>query len=51
MTLVELLYVAAVTALGKREGWSIPTGVLHPSPEEEDGAKAGKQEIHTPEIL
>ena len=40
-----------VTALGKREGWSIPTGVLHPSPEEEDDAKEGKQEIHTPEIL
>ena len=51
-TLVELLYVAAVTALGKREGWSIPTGVLHPSPEEEtEDAKKGKQEIHTPEIL
>ena len=42
-TLVELLYVAGVTALGKREGWSIPTGVLHPSPEEEDGgAKRGQ---------
>ena len=50
-TLVELLYVAAVTALGKREGWSIPTGVLHPSEEETEDAKKGKQEIHTPEIL
>ncbi len=50
-TVVELLYVAAVTALGKREGWSIPTGVLHPSAEEEEDAGKGKQEIHTPEIL
>ena len=50
-TLVELLYVAAVTALGKREGWSIATGVLHPSEEETEDAKKGKQEIHTPEIL
>jgi hypothetical protein len=50
-TLVELIYVAAVTALGKREGWSIPTGVLHPSHEEEHEVAAGRQEIHTPEIL
>ena len=50
-TLVEVIYVATVTALGKREGWSIPTGVLHPSPEESEDAEAGKQEIHTPEIL
>ncbi len=35
LTVVELLYVGAVTVLGRREGWSIPTGVLHPSPEEE----------------
>lgn len=35
LTVVELLYVGAVTALGKREGWSIPTGIVHPSPEEE----------------
>ena len=34
MTVVEILYVAVVTALGRREGWSIHTGVLHPSPEE-----------------
>jgi glycosyltransferase 2 family protein len=48
LTLVELLYVAIVTAMGRREGWSIPTGVLHPSPEE-----TGEHEsvIHTPEIL
>jgi len=34
LTVVELIYVAAVTALGRREGWSIHTGVLHPSSEE-----------------
>lgn len=35
MTVAELIYVAAVTALGRKEGWSIHTGILHPSPEEE----------------
>jgi glycosyltransferase 2 family protein len=35
LTVVEVIYVAAVTALGRREGWSIHTGVIHPSPEEE----------------
>jgi len=34
LTVVELIYVAVVTALGRREGWSIHTGVLHASPEE-----------------
>jgi glycosyltransferase 2 family protein len=34
LTVVEILYVGIVTALGRREGWSIHTGVLHPSPEE-----------------
>lgn len=34
LTVVELIYVAIVTAMGRREGWSIHTGVLHPSPEE-----------------
>ncbi|MGN6276431.1 MAG: lysylphosphatidylglycerol synthase transmembrane domain-containing protein [Solirubrobacterales bacterium] len=49
MTVAELLYVAAVTALGRREGWSIATGILHPSPEEESaGPEAGGQ---TPEVL
>lgn len=36
LTVVELIYVAGVTALGRREGWSIHTGVLHASPEEEE---------------
>ncbi len=35
LTVVEVLYVAIVTALGRREGWSIHTGVLHASAEEE----------------
>jgi len=39
MTVVEILYVAVVTALGRKEGWSIHTGVLHPSPEEEEASK------------
>ena len=34
MTVAELIYVGAVTAIGRREGWSIHTGILHPSPEE-----------------
>jgi hypothetical protein len=40
MTVAELLYVAGVTALGRREGWSIHTGILHPSPEEETAGAA-----------
>ncbi|HEV7770300.1 MAG TPA: lysylphosphatidylglycerol synthase domain-containing protein [Solirubrobacterales bacterium] len=49
LTVTELMYVAAVTALGRREGWSIPTGILHPSPEEKEaGPGAGG---HSPEIL
>jgi hypothetical protein len=49
MTVAELLYVAIVTALGRREGWSIHTGILHPSPEEEAaGTEAG---VHTPELM
>jgi glycosyltransferase 2 family protein len=49
MTVGELIYVGVVTALGRREGWSIHTGILHPSPEEEEaGMDAGGR---TPEIL
>ncbi len=40
LTVVEVLYVLAVTALGRREGWSIPTGVIHASPEEEAAEQA-----------
>ncbi|HET7510368.1 MAG TPA: lysylphosphatidylglycerol synthase domain-containing protein [Solirubrobacterales bacterium] len=49
MTVAELLYVAVVTALGRREGWSIHTGILHASPEEE--AAGAEPAGHTPEIL
>jgi hypothetical protein len=52
LTAVEVLYVGLVTALGKREGWSIPTGIVHPSPEEEaDVSRARTSESHAPEIL
>ena len=48
MTVGELLYVGAVTVLGRREGWSVATGILHPSKEEEEaGPEAGG---HSPEI-
>jgi glycosyltransferase 2 family protein len=49
-TVAELMYVGAVTVLGRREGWSVATGILHPSPEEqgEDGEDA---RAHAPEIL
>jgi glycosyltransferase 2 family protein len=49
LTVVELIYVGLVTALGRREGWSIPTGVIHPSPEEE--AEGRQTAAHAPEIL
>lgn len=41
LTVVELIYVGLVTALGKREGWSIPTGIVHASPEEEAAEAEG----------
>jgi hypothetical protein len=41
LTLAELIYVGGVTVLGRREGWSIPTGVLHASPEEEEAEAQG----------
>lgn len=49
MTIGELIYVGLVTALGRREAWSIHTGILHPSPEEEAaGLQAGER---TPELM
>jgi hypothetical protein len=52
MTVAELIYVAAVTALGRREGWSIPTGIIHPSAEEKQDSEAGAERPrHSPEIL
>jgi hypothetical protein len=53
LTVVELIYVAIVTAMGKREGWSISTGVLHPSAEERaEGSPApAERPVHSPEVL
>lgn len=45
MLLAELIYVAVVTLLGRREGWSIHTGILHPSPEEEKAERAAAAEM------
>ena len=39
LTVVEIVYVGIVTAMGRREGWSIHTGVLHPSPEETEAGE------------
>lgn len=49
MTVAELLYVAGVTALGRKESWSIHTGILHASPEEQ--AAGAEPAGRTPEIL
>jgi glycosyltransferase 2 family protein len=49
-TVAELMYVGAVTLLGRREGWSIHTGILHPSPEEQ-GESGEDARAHAPEIL
>ncbi|MEZ5076415.1 MAG: lysylphosphatidylglycerol synthase transmembrane domain-containing protein [Solirubrobacterales bacterium] len=53
MTVGELIYVGVVTALGRRMGWSVPTGIVHPSPEEEaDECEHGEPATrHPPEIL
>jgi hypothetical protein len=48
MTVGELIYVGAVTALGRREGWSVATGILHPSAEEEEQEDP---HVHSPEVL
>lgn len=41
LTVVEVMFAAAVTALGRRQGWSIHTGVFHASEEEEAASEAG----------
>ena len=45
MTVAELIYVGAVAALGRREGWSIATGILHPSPEEREAGIGGRRPL------
>jgi uncharacterized membrane protein YbhN (UPF0104 family) len=47
LTVAELIYVGLVTALGRREGWSIQTGILHASPDEEE-AQAAQSGIRAP---
>jgi hypothetical protein len=39
LTVVEIVYVGIVTAMGRREGWAIHTGVIHPSAEEQEAAE------------
>lgn len=51
LTVGELIYVGAVTALGRREGWSIDTGILHPSKDEEAAEPEPERPRHSPEIL
>jgi hypothetical protein len=50
MTVGELIYVGGVTVIGRRKGWSIHTGILHPSPEEAE-ASTEETSAHAPEIL
>jgi hypothetical protein len=38
LTVAELIYVGAVTVMGRKEGWSVHTGILHASAEEESAA-------------
>ncbi len=45
LTVVEVIYVGIVTLMGRREGWSIRTGVLHPSPEEEASERNAGSEL------
>jgi hypothetical protein len=52
LTVVELIYVGIVTAVGRRRGWSVSTGVFRPSPEEERAQAEGQRgAIHSPEVL
>lgn len=49
-TVAELMYVGVVTVVGRRQGWTIPTGILHASPEEQEAA-GEETAAHAPEIL
>jgi glycosyltransferase 2 family protein len=50
MTVAELIYVGAVTVMGRRQTWAMQTGILHPSTEEEEADAEGSR-AHAPEIL
>jgi glycosyltransferase 2 family protein len=47
MTVVEIGFVGVVTAMGRRDGWSVHTGVIHPSAEEEE-AEGGERKGSPP---
>ncbi len=49
LTVVEVIYVGIVTAVGRRQGWTVPTGVLHASAEEQAAGPAAG--AHSPEII
>lgn len=49
-TVAELMYVGTVTVVGRRQGWTIPTGILHASPAERE-ASTEETAAHAPEIL
>jgi glycosyltransferase 2 family protein len=50
MTVTELIYVGIVTAMGRREDWSVHTGILHPSQEEQE-MSTEETRAHATEIL
>lgn len=50
MTVGELIYVGAVTAVGRSRGWSVATGILHPSEAEREAGETSA-DVHAPEIL
>jgi glycosyltransferase 2 family protein len=51
MTVGELIYVAGVTLIGRRQGWTIHTGILHPSQEEQEDQGEDVPPVHATEIL
>ncbi|HET7120644.1 MAG TPA: lysylphosphatidylglycerol synthase domain-containing protein [Solirubrobacterales bacterium] len=50
LTVAELIYVGVVTLMGRKEGWSVHTGILHPSPEEEAAAQTVVEGSGTPSV-
>lgn len=51
LTVVEVVYVGVVTAIGRRRGWSVATGILHPSPEEERAEREAEEGLRAPDVL